>query len=206
MTAATRHAILVVCCLLGTPALAAEPTTPFNCKGPFGRDASHAKLAAAFGAGNTIIRNDDEADAEVTILFPNDPKHRLKVEWKDQKRRRGLSHVTIVGHSLWNVAGLVIGTPLAEVERLNGGPFQLNYFEGDYGGAIINWLGGRFDKPLPDGCVLGAFVAVDYEHLPTEVQKAVDREVATDRSLLSSGAGLRAAKPVVSEMIVSFPE
>jgi hypothetical protein len=67
MTAAARHAIPVVFCLLGTPALAAEPTTPFNCNGPFGRDASHAKLAATFGAGNIVIRNDEEADAEVTI-------------------------------------------------------------------------------------------------------------------------------------------
>jgi hypothetical protein len=107
---------------------------------------------------------------------------------------------------LWTVAGLAIGTPLAEVERLNGSPFKLNYFEGDYGGAITSWLGGRFDKQLPGGCVLGAGVMIDVEHVPTEVQKAIDTEATTDRSLRSSGAGLRAAKPVVNEMIVSFPE
>jgi hypothetical protein len=204
MIAATRHAILVVCCLLGAPA--AEAMTPFNCKGPFGRDASHAKLVATFGAGNTIIKYDDESDMEVTILFPNDPKRLLQVQWKDQNSRRGLGHVTIGRHSSWMVAGLAIGTPLAEIERLNGSPFKLNYFEGDYGGAITSWLGGRFDKPLPGGCMLGAYVTIDDEHVPTEVQKAVDREVTTDRSLLSSGAGLRAAKPVVNQMIVSFPE
>jgi len=205
-TAAIPCATLIAWCLLCIPALAAEPTTPFKCTGPFGRDASHAKLAATFGAGNAIIKYDDEFDAEVTVLFPNDPKRRLKVAWKDQKGRRGLGHVTIVGRSSWSVAGLMTGTPLAEAERLNGGPFKLNYFDGDYAGAITSWLGGRFDKPLPGGCVLGAYISIDDDHIPAEVSKAVDKEVMKDGSLLSSGVALRAAKPVVNSMIVSFPE
>jgi len=51
--------------------------------------------------------------------------------------------------------------------------------------------------------VLGAFVGID-ERLPEA--KALDEEVSPDRSLLSSGTGLRAAKPVVNQMIVSFPK
>lgn len=204
MGATIPDAVLVVCCLLGMPALAAEPMTPYKCEGPFGRDASCAKLAATFGAGNTVTTYDGESDSEVTILFPNNPARRLKIEWNDQKARRNIGHVTIAGSS-WSVAGVVIGMPLAEFERLNGGPFKLNYFEGDYGGAITDWLGGRFAGPLPGGCLLGAFVTID-EHLPDAVNKTLDREVTPDRSLFSSGAGLRVAKPQVGQMIVSFPK
>jgi len=58
---------------------------------------------------------------------------------------------------------------------------------------------------LSGGCVPGAFVGID-ERLPDAESKALDQEVAPDRSLLSNGAGLRAAKPAVNEMIVSFPK
>jgi hypothetical protein len=179
---------------------------PFVCEGPFGRDAGHAKLAALFGAGNAVIRNDEEVDAEVTILFPNNPKRMLTIEWKDPKSRHGLRRVRIVGNASWSVEGLAKGTPLAEVERLNGGPFKLNYFDGDYSGAITSWQGGRFDKPLPGGCVLGAYLSIDEQHLPADVSKALFKEVTADGSLLSGGAALRAAKPVVASMVVSFPE
>ncbi|WP_145928003.1 hypothetical protein [Bradyrhizobium neotropicale] len=159
-------------------------------------------MASKYGAANIATEYDGEADAEVTILFPNDPERRLRVQWKDQKARRNPGYFTIEGRSSWSVAGVTIGTSLIELERLNDGPFKLNYFEGDYGGAITDWLKGRFDAPVSGGCVLGAFVGID-EQLPES--KALDEEVTPDRSLHSSGAKLRAAKPVVSKMIVSFP-
>jgi len=138
----TRRSLTVAYCLIGTAALAAEPTMTFKCEGPFGRDAAHAKLASKYGAANIVTEYDGEADAEVTVLFPNDPERRLKIQRKDQKARRNPGHITIAGRSSWSVAGVAIGTSLIELERLNGGPFKLNYFEGDYGGAITDWLGG----------------------------------------------------------------
>jgi hypothetical protein len=120
MITAARRAILVLCCLL-TPAFGAEPKTPFSCGGPFGRETSHAKLTRTFGAANATIEDVGEFDEEVTILFPNDPMRRLMVLWKDQRGRRGLRSVIIRGsRSSWSVAGVAIGTPLVEVERLNG--------------------------------------------------------------------------------------
>jgi hypothetical protein len=199
----TRHSLTVAFCFIGTATFAAEPARTFKCEGPFGRDATHAKLASKYGAGNIVAEDDGDADAEVTVLFPNDPERRIKIQWKDQKARRNPGHITIAGRSSWSVAGVAIGTSLIELERLNGGPFKLNYFEGDYGGAITDWLRGRFQVPLSGGCVLGAFVGID-ERLPDAVSKALDEEVTQDRSLLSSGTGLRAAKPVVSQMILSF--
>jgi hypothetical protein len=201
----TLRALTVACCFIGAAALAAEPTRTLTCEGPFGRDATHAKLASKYGAGNIATEYDGQADAEITVLFPNDPERRLKIQWKDQKARRNPGHITIAGRSSWSVAGVAIGTSLVELERLNGGPFKLNYFEGDYGGAITDWLKGRFQAPLSGGCVFGAFVGID-ERLPAALGKALDEEVTPDRSLLSSGTGLRAAKPVVNQMIVGFPK
>lgn len=195
--------LIVACCFIGTTTLAAERTRPFKCEGPFGREATHAMLASKYGTANIETEYDGEADAEVTILFPNDPERRLKIQWKDQKARRFPRTFTIEGSSSWSVAGVAIGTSLIELERLNGGPFKLNYFEGDYGGAITDWLKGRFDAPVSGGCVLGASVGID-ERLPES--KALDEEVTPERSLLSSGPKLRAAKPVVDRMFVSFPK
>ena len=198
-------AILFACCLVSAPALGAEPTTPFKCVGPFGRDTNRDKLVATFGASNVTTDDDVSADYEVSIVFPNSATRQLMVTWNDEAKR-SFSHVTIGrgGPSSWSVAGVAIGTPLVQLERLNGRPFKLNYFEGDYGGDITDWLGGRFDTPLPGGCTFGATVVINEQHLPDAINQALDREVTPDRSLLSSGAGLRAAKPIVGGMYVGF--
>jgi hypothetical protein len=205
----TTRLLTLACCLVGKAALAAEPATTFNCEGPFGRDGSDAKLAAKYGAANVTIEEDVKLDGEVvkvTILFPNDPARRLKIEWKDRKARRNPRVITIEHeHSTWSVAGVAIGTSLVDLERLNGRPFKLNYFEGDYGGDIFDWRGGRFDAPLPGGCLFGASIGIA-ETLPETVGKAMNAEIIENGALLSSGPGLRAAKPTVGQIFISFPK
>jgi hypothetical protein len=205
----TTRLLTLACCLVGKAALAAEPATTFNCEGPFGRDGSDAKLAAKYGAANVTIEEDVKLDGEVvkvTILFPNDPARRLKIEWKDRKARRNPRVITIEHeHSTWSVAGVAIGTSLVDLERLNGRPFKLNYFEGDYGGDIFDWRGGRFDAPLPGGCLFGASIGIA-ETLPETVGKAMNAEIIENGALLSSGPGLRAAQPTVGQIFISFPK
>jgi hypothetical protein len=199
----TTRSLIFACCFVGTTALAAEPAKPFSCEGPFGHDSTYAKLASTYGAANITTEQDAEADTEVTILFPKDPGRRLKIQWKDTKTRRNPMLITMDEHSSWSVAGVAMGTSLIELERLNGGPFKLNYFEGDYGGAITDWLGGHFGTQLSGGCRFGAFVGIDGE-VPEAVNQVMNAEITQDRSLLSTGRGLRAAHPVVTEMFVSF--
>jgi hypothetical protein len=94
----TARLLALAFCLAGTAALAAEPATTFKCEGPFGRDGSDAKLAAKYGAANVTIEEDPRLDGErvkVTILYPNDPARRLKIEWKDKKARRNPRVITI---------------------------------------------------------------------------------------------------------------
>lgn len=201
----TRFLLALAYCLVGTAILAAEPSQTFKCEGPFGPDASHAKLAKEYGAAN--IDNEDydwEYEGGVTVLFPKDPQRRLVIQWKDQKARRKPADIRIEGLS-WSVAGVMKGTQLVELERLNGGSFKLNYFEGDYGGDVTDWMGGRLKMPFSAGCRVGVSVWVD-DHLPEAVEKALEAEITPDRSLLSSGAGLLAAKPVVGAIFVSYPK
>src|ERR1700759_139491 len=124
----TTRLLTLACCLVGTAALAAEPATTLKCEGPFGRDGSDAKLAAKYGAANITIEDDPRLDGEVvkvTILFPNDPTRRLKIEWKDKKGRRNPRLITIEDeHSTWSFAGVAIGTSLVDLERINGRPFK----------------------------------------------------------------------------------
>jgi len=91
--------------------------------------------------------------------------------------------------------------PLVELERLNRGPFRLTDFDGDFPGAIYDWMGGRLHAPLPGGCTFGASVMIKKGNV-LDLEAA--REAARDGSWLSSNESLRAAKPVVSEISVGF--
>jgi hypothetical protein len=117
-----HRSLAVARCLIGTATLTAEPTRTFDCEGPVGSDATHARLVSKYGSANFVTEYDGEADAEVTVLFPSVPERRLSIQWKDLKARRNPGHVTIAGRSSWSVAGVTIGTSLVDLERLNGGP------------------------------------------------------------------------------------
>jgi len=185
---------------------AGKPQT-FKCEGSFGPDASHAKLAKEFGAANIDTDYDSEAEGEVTILFPKDPQRRLIIQWRNPEARRKPASIRIEG-SLWSAAGVTIGTSLAELERLNGGPFAVT-FDVDDPGNISDWKGGRLKTPFSHGCRFGAGVWIDYD-LSEAVDKAtseVSNEGSGDGSLLSSSPELRAAKPaVVNRMSIAYPK
>lgn len=188
--------------LLARPTAGAEPGMVFRCVGPLDRNASHAGLERAFGR-NKVGQEEIFAGGDtetMTVVFADDPRRKLLVGWRDQANRRGLARVTIEGRSRWSVGGLAVGSPLVAVERLNGRAFKLNDYEGDFGGDVIDWMGGHLEK-LPDGCVLGATLAIDEAHAG-----ALMKEVARPDGLLSSHETLRAANPVVSRLFVSFPK
>lgn len=52
--------------------------------------------------------------------------------------------------------------------------------------------------------MFGAFLGIDDERLSEDVNRALEMEGAPTGSMLSSSTALRAAKPVVNEMSVSF--
>jgi hypothetical protein len=184
----------------------AEPATParvLKCEGPFARNASHADLVKAFGSSNVVYRDVEGVDGKLikaSVVYPNDPKARLEVNWSDEKARRGPT-VLIKDQSAWGMAnGIRIGTELAEVEKLNGKPFKLSGFDWDYGGHVRDWQGGALAKPQPGGCIL----AVELVH-PEDVPEENLAKVTGDLDILSDSADLRAVEPYVGLLVISYP-
>src|SRR5262245_1345223 len=180
---------------------AEQSITAFRCEGPFGRDASHASLVKTYGTENVVRKSVDLlGDAMVmTVVFPKDPRRWLAVGWRDEKARNGLDHVIIRTPS-WSVGGITIGMSPAAVERINGKPFKLGSFEGDGGGVVTDWQGGRL-ATLPGGCLLRPGFRID-----AAAADAVNLEADAHGMLTSSGKTLRAAGLVLGELQVSFPK
>ncbi|MDI4664797.1 hypothetical protein K9U40_10725 [Xanthobacter autotrophicus] len=170
---------------------------PFDCAGPFARDASEAALATRFGAGNVVFRTVPGPEGtrfKATVLFPRDAARRVEIVWKDEKRRQRPTHVSVAAQSGWKTAdGLGIGSSLAAVEAANGAPFTMAGFGWDYGGTVTDWNGGRLARP---GCRL----LLRLEPTPGTPADDVDG----DRDFRSDAPAMRAAQPVIYEMMLVF--
>jgi hypothetical protein len=84
-----------------------------------------------------------------TVLHPDDPTRRAFVLWTDSAREtpeRVLVRDTV---SVWEVAGVRMGTTLGELEERNGGPVRLAGFGWDYSGTVTSWEGGALGSAAP---------------------------------------------------------
>lgn len=130
-------------------AAAADPgpkNLVLSCTGAFAADADRDRLAAVFGAGNVVDVEIDVGEGMTepgTVIYPDDPARRVDIFWHDgEARRRPLSVLVRSEGSLWQgPAGIRLGSTLAEVEALNGGPFELLGFDWDQGGYVTAWNG-----------------------------------------------------------------
>jgi len=97
--------------------------------------------------------------------------------------------------SHWNVAGVTLGSTLAEVQKINGRPFLIREFFTDGGGFVVDWKGGALDRPLPGGCRIS-------------VRFGKGRETgAPEGGRISSGnPQARKWAPVVEQVVLYFPE
>jgi len=181
----------------------ATPARVLKCEGPFGRNASHADLVKTFGSSNVVYRDVEGPEAQpvkASVVYPNDPKAKLEVIWSDEKARRG-PQVWVKDQSTWATAnGIRIGTPLAEVEKLNGKPFKLTGFDWDYGGHAIDWLGGTLAQPQAGGCIF----AIGFVH-PEDAPDDNLTKVSGDNEFLSDNPDMRAVEPYVGMVLISFP-
>ena len=179
-----------------TRAGAAAGLPPFGCAGPFAADASEEALIRRFGRGNVAFRTVPAAEGEMlkkTILFPRDRSRRVEIFWFEEKKRRRPAEVLVYDPGPWRTPeGIGIGTPLAEVEALNGKPFPLYGFGFDYSGTVIDWDGGRLARA---GCRL---------ILRFEPRQPYGADLDGERELRSDQADLRAADPAVYQMLLMY--
>ena len=173
------------------------------CSGVFAKDSSHLKLAQAFEAKNIdfgAVAGPDGTSLNASILYGGDPRRRLEVLWLNEAARSDVSLIVITGQSQWSAPkGLRLGLALAALERLNGKPFKLSGFDQPDGGSALDWQGGAL-AALPGGCKVGIRLAPDRKASPEALAAAAGKE------FLSNDAAMRAAKPVIAEIVLGYSQ
>lgn len=191
-----RHSLaLAALFLLASPALALDAgdrTLEQGRVGAIVKGATQpADLARIYGAGNVVAGQIHLAEGEnrpgahiyrgtdnaLQVLFTADGK--------------GIELIRIAGKAWKTKEGIRIGTTLAELERINGGPFKFLGFRWDNGGFVL--AGGKLPK--------GVSLALS----PTrnrETRQA--RQVDGDMEFSSRHPALKNMGVVVSAMWVSF--
>ena len=88
------------------------------------------------------------------VVFPG-TSDELEIAWQDRAQSQVAAVRIRRAGGRWATAGGVrVGTSLADLERLNGGPFTFGGFGWDYGGRVASWEGGRLERRLSDGIAL----------------------------------------------------
>lgn len=190
--------VLVGCLFLAGSLLAEE----LKCRGPFARDTSHQRLVATFGQSNVgqQILHEEGAQFKASIVFPGDSARRVEVIWHEEKELRRPSNVQTQGASWSGPAGIRVGTPLDQVEAINGRPFILSGFGWDYGGTASDWKGGTLAKLL-GGCNLIVVFEDDESAEESAIVKAQG-----DGDFGSDSPEIRAVRPKVKRIGFAFPQ
>lgn len=194
----------------GPPQSAAPPSTSVTragpmlslaCDGPLRPDMTRADLERLFGAENVAdqtVPGPEGTETQATVLFPTDPMRRLEIVWGDEAARTGgvsLARTREKASEWMGPAGLRIGSSIADVETVNGKPFQLYGFNWDYGGYANDWRGGALGTA--SGCAIGV------RFNPKE--GAPQEGVTGEGPFASDLAAMRAAEPAISELSLGFP-
>lgn len=119
---------------------------------------------------------DGEEGIVPVLIYPVDPRRRVYINLYPGSERPFSGASVEDRASSWTMPGGVgMGAALAEVERANGGPFQINLYAG--GAGLVDWKGGA----------LGAGACsyfVEFEH--------GDKSIKTPRALSSDDPALQA--------------
>lgn len=168
------------------------------------RQVSPALLARVFAPGQLRDGAVEVGEGETrpgTVIFPDDPRRRLSVVWKDRSGLQSKIWLMVDGESRWRgYRDVGIGTDLRTLERLNERPFALAGFAWDYGGTVVDWRGGRLDAIASPRCRL--IVRLGPPHAAP--RDLVD-QVIGDRDFPSDHPAMRALNPSAYQVILELP-
>ena len=154
-----------------------------------------AALAKIFGTAKVRyaqvpIAEGDKAGGAYILAKTQDE---LQVGFHQNKKR--IEFIRIVGRNWKTENGIHIGSSLADLERINGAPFELSGFDWDYGGIVQRRAQDKLSKDL----------AITLR--PTKnVTEAENNQVSGDRKLPSSHPVLKKMGVVVSSLVISWPD
>lgn len=167
----------------------AWPIIPGKRVGPITALSSLSTLQALFGWKNVKMCKLPGAEGETIdgARINAGPGRELEIVWEDGTVGRRIADVRLTGKAWTLDNGLRLGSTVPEVEAVNGRPFKLSGFGWDYGGWATFEGGG-----------LGAGLAIRF--LPSEEHYST--EITGDRSVSSDSSTLRAAHPLVTELVI----
>jgi hypothetical protein len=185
------------------PTSAAKPTrtagvrTVVECSGPFAKDSGMLALAVVYDSRNMIFTHETMpgGEADVTVLFPNDPQRRLEVWWSNPDRT-GTYLIDIAGKSIWTGPdGLRLGLTLEQLQKLNHRPFKMKGFDKNDVATVSTWDGGALAS-IAGGCKAGVSVHAS--------APAASAELPATDEYSSDDPAMRALKPTVSEILIGY--
>lgn len=179
---------------------AASPTRPLTCASPVKRDDTARSLKARYGAAARAMKI-HAAEGEMVdgmALWPNDPARRIDVFFSENPRKDVETIRITDTRSRWRIGGLGPGSRLADVVRANGRPVNVGGFGWDYGGGV-DPRGGRLAK-WPGGCRIALVM-----DLNPDTNDAPNSLMGEGLELNSGNPALKAAKPVVTKVFISWP-
>lgn len=177
------------------------PPRVFECKGPWAPTTTAVNIMADFGQSHVVqadVPQPNGSAAPGSVLLPNEPKLRVDIAWADAIGYTMPLRASFTEETRWSVAGVTVGTSLADVEKANGKPFRLVGFGGNNGGVIVDWRGGQLGN-LPGPCRLGVQFAVSALASDSAQARASGPKVFN-----SNDPAIRALSPTVGLFWVNY--
>lgn len=158
-------------------------------------------LQRLYGKANAIaetIPGPEGSTLPGAWLYPNHPKQKLALIWKEDSTPRTPESIQITGtQSVWHTEdGITLGTSLKTLEQLNGGPFTLAGFDWDYGGTVLSW--GDNGKLRAKYQTMGRLVL--RLSPPDNAPEALRSKVSGDNTFSSSNPAMQALNPTVDSI------
>ena len=151
--------------------------------------------------GDVKITDIPGAEGDATtgvVLYPGQPDRRLRLYFLDDTMMQ-ITGVSAKGQSLFwtGPGGIHLGSSLADVEKANGGSFDINGFGWDYGGYVTNLHSGKLSR-LAAGCSLSLRFSLQV-NLPS-----ISKSLRGEQTLSSRNKDLRQGQPVLSEISINW--
>lgn len=158
--------------------------------GPIEKGMTLFGLKTLFGGGKVKpvkIPGPEGSELDGVKLFAGTDRE-LEILFNEEGSEKEITDIRIIGKAWKFSNGLARGMSIAQVEKVNGKPYQIAGFNWDYGG-YANFEGGKMEAKAsvrfsPDG--------------------EVDEFLSGDKQIPSSNKKLRAAKVKVTDISVFF--
>ncbi len=172
---------------------------------------SEEGLLEALGSAN-VSTHDTVYGAEGafdigTILYKGTPNE-AHIVWRDTLNFKDPAYVEVGLQEPGNESkvqwytntGVKVGTKLTELEQINGKSFSFSGFGWDYGGAVVDWNGGKLMNK-DSTSYLAIVLAYDYEN---QALSPVADKLLGDSSFESKNPNAQKLNPFVSHFVISF--